>query len=201
MFGLGWANKELGSYKPQRLKCENCDELGTIEISIKGVYASFWMIPLFPFRKKGRSECGNCFQKLKPKKMPHSLLLEYDNFESTVRAPLWQYFGVAVLPILIVLALYQSEKSDNRQMGYLNEPQIGDVYSLDVMPGRFTTFKIHALSDDSIQVVYNSKEVKKYLKILTIDKAENYVSQPMSMAKVDIKNMYKQELIRSIKRN
>ena len=93
----GWGKKDLDSYNPKNIICQNCKASGSIVINIYFWRLHFWGIPLFPIRKTGKSNCIECEQTLRPSKMPSNLKLEYQNVKGKTNISLWQYSGVIIL--------------------------------------------------------------------------------------------------------
>ena len=91
----------LKTTKFPRATCTNCNTQGSLKFSIYSSHFHIFWIPIFPYGKKGFSECEHCKQGLKLKKMPESYKREYDKLKDEVRTPVWQFSGLVLLISLI----------------------------------------------------------------------------------------------------
>jgi len=196
----GWGKIDLDSYTPKNISCRNCKTSGSLIINIYFWRLHFWGIPLFPIRKTGKSNCFKCDQSLKPKKMPSDLKIEYQNLKGKSYISIWQYTGILILIIFFSWIFLEIKKDEINEKEYYETPMIGDTYEYQIEKGKYSTFKIITIMEDSIIVFKNKFNKQRKHKVMKIDKDENYSNIKYSFSKEEIDLMYQQELIFGINR-
>ena len=164
----------LKTVESQTATCPNCGTQGSLRFSVFKEHIHVFWVPLFPFSKKGVSECQHCKNVLKPKEMPDPIKREYQNLKDQSKGPAWQFAGLGVLAILMAWGGYASGEEKKLELEYLKSPQIGDIYEYEIETGSYSTLKVVDVSDDSVFVSPNDYEINKRTKIYKIDKSENY---------------------------
>lgn len=187
IFGSGSAHIKTAS--AGNLTCENCNNQGTISFSIFRKHAHIFWIPVFPLNKTGASECSHCQQVLKPKQMPERMKMEYKNFKSDAKGPIWQFSGSILIICLIAFAGYSSGKDKENTSKYLSEPAIGDVYEYKIESGSYSTMKVMQVTSDSLFMSFNDYEISKSTRIYKIDKEENYPDEIYGVSRQDLLDM------------
>jgi len=171
--------------------CPNCETKGSIVFSIYSQHAHIFWIPFFPIGKTGGSSCGHCKQVLKSKEMPDELRRDYNNFKSDLKPKIWQFSGLALIGIFAIWISYSNKEDAKKELSYLNDPMVGDVYEYKTEGGNYSTFKIWLLEEDTLFLLSNEYETNKMSGIREIDVDSNYTDFPLPFLKVDIMEMYK----------
>jgi hypothetical protein len=202
MIIYGSRSSHLGTKQLTNEKCPHCGTVGSLIMSTYAKYAHVFWIPIFPLGRTGVSQCQHCKQVLEVKQMPPNIRQYHEVSLAENRIPLWQFSGLALLMVLIAWTVYSSGKDKEEQAVFLASPAKGDVYEMKTEAGNYTLFKIVAIADDSVNVVYNDFEVTKLSGINKIDKDENYPdSIYYSLSLGELKAMFEKGKIMDINRN
>lgn len=187
IFGSGSAH--IKTAPARNITCDNCNNQNTISFSIYRKHAHIFWIPVFPMNKTGASQCSHCQQVLKPKQMSERLKMEYQNFKSDAKGPIWQFAGLFLIACLIGFAGYSSGKDKENTASYLSEPAIGDIYEYKLESGNYSTMKVMQITTDSLYMSFNDYEISKSSRIYKIDKDENYPEVAYGVSRQDLKLM------------
>ncbi len=187
IFGSGSAH--IKTAPARNVTCDNCNNQNTISFSIYRKHAHIFWIPVFPMNKTGASQCSHCQQVLKPKQMPERLKMEYQNFKSDAKGPIWQFSGLFLIACLIGFAGYSSSKDKENTAQYLTAPEIGDVYEYRIETGSYSTMKVMQVTNDSLFMSFNDYEISKSSRIYKIDKKENYPDEIYGVSRQDLLSM------------
>lgn len=104
MIIYGSKSVHLKSERSETSVCPNCEIRGSLILSVYRRHAHIFWIPLFPIGKKGFSQCQHCKNVLYTKEMPVSIQKEYDQLKNKAKGPLWQFAGLGILIITIIVA-------------------------------------------------------------------------------------------------
>ncbi len=187
IFGSGSAHIKTAPVR--NVTCDNCNNQNTISFSIFRKHAHIFWIPVFPMNKTGASQCSHCQQVLKPKQMPERLKMEYQNFKSDAKGPIWQFAGLFLIVCLIGFAGYSGSKDKKNTEQYLSEPAIGDIYEYRIETGSYSTMKVMQVTQDSLYMSFNDYEISKSSRIYKIDKEENYPDEVYGVSRQDLLGM------------
>lgn len=180
--------------------CPNCSTKGSLTISVYRIHFHVFWIPIFPVWKKGIAQCSNCNKAIKENKMTDSIKLEYQNLKLQTKGPIWQFSGLTIILILILISNLGSEKYQQTKLEYINSPMRGDIYEYVVETGIYSTFKIINVSKDSLTISPNKLQTHSIIKLFKIDKEQNYSFKAYSISKDKLKRMYNDEIIMAVKR-
>ena len=103
MIFYGTKGSHIHSERKSGIKCDNCNEITSHNISIYGKYAYLYWIPVFPLSKKMFSECTNCNATNDFKKMNEKLRFVAADVKRNSKTPLWYWAGSGIIIILIIL--------------------------------------------------------------------------------------------------
>ena len=190
----------LKSEQSRRATCESCSTKGSIVFSVFSKHAHIFWIPLFPVGKKGVSECQHCKNVLTMKEMPADFKEEYKKIKSGTKPPVWQFSGLILIVLLVSWGMYSSGEQTKRELSYLAEPQIGDVYEFKTGSSYYSTFKILAVSNDSLHIAYNTYETDRIGDVDKIDKASNYLGEKYAISRQQAQKMYEDKEVYDINR-
>ena len=96
MIVFGTRAAHIKSVLSKQAVCPNCNEKGSIIISVFRKHAHIFWIPMFPIGKRGISQCQNCKNVLSTKEMPDSIRNKYKASRRKQRTPygsflVWHY--------------------------------------------------------------------------------------------------------------
>lgn len=180
--------------------CPNCNKQGFIHMSLFRRHFHLFWIPMFPLKKRGFSHCSNCDTTLREKDMPEQIKRSFLQFKKDTKAPLWQFAGLGLVTIILFWGSSVINRNQNKELSYLNNPKTGDVYHYRIAENAYSTFKIEAVSKDSIFINPNLLQTGKFLKSLSTDRPENHVSSVDGISKLELNTMYENGEILSIHR-
>lgn len=187
IFGSGSAHLKTAPVKNSR--CQNCNNQGTLSISIFRKHAHIFWIPVFPLNKTGASHCSHCQQVLKPKQMPEQLKLDYQNFKGDAKGPVWQFSGLFLMACLMGFGVYSNSKDQENTVKYLAAPVQGDVYEYRIEPGSYSSMKVMEVTTDSLYMSLNEYEISRASKIYKINKPEHYSTEVYGVSRADLQTM------------
>lgn len=190
----------LKTEQSRNATCPNCNTQGSLIFTVYRRHAHIFWIPLFPFAKRGMSQCLQCKYTLKTNEMPEFVRLVYDTVQTKSKGPIWQFTGLAMVLILLVLGMYAGSNDKKWELEHMATPQIGDVYKYESEIGIYSTLKVTRVTGDSVFVIPNDFEVSKRSQIYKIDKPENYKSLSYGISKVHLNERYHSGDIFDIKR-
>lgn len=180
--------------------CPNCQNSTSMHYSIFGKYAHIYWIPTFPMGKENILECNHCKQTYKLKELPDQIKQKFE-LEKHSGVPIWHFTGLIIIACFIGLLTYNSHKDDLNKQAYSEHPEVGDVFSIkSETEGRFTCFKVHKVTGDSLFVVFNDYEIDKKYSIDEIDNYSNYTSEPEGYKISEIKALFDDGIIYDIDR-
>ncbi|WP_405247328.1 hypothetical protein [Cellulophaga sp. Asnod2-G02] len=200
MIIYGTRSSHLDSVQKTTPVCPNCEEKGSLLISVYRKHAHIFWIPIFPLGKSGASHCKNCKQALRSSEMPEHLKQEYLKIKKEVKGPIWQFSGMFIALFFLVLAGFANQNTKKLEKEYLNQPMAGDIYEYRVANKQFSTMKVIEVDTDSVFIALNDFEINKASRIYKIDKPENYPDVVYGFSKQEITAMYSSGKIFDINR-
>ncbi len=200
MIIFGSRAAHVGTKSLKNSTCPSCGQQGTLNLSIFRKHAHIFWIPMFPYSKKGVTQCSHCKHVMEKKQMPERIRLEYDKFKSEAKGRIWQFSGLLLVGVLVVFGFFQNKQDEQNEQAYLNAPQRGDVYYQKLDNGHYTTMRVTELDRDSIILELNAYEIDKISQVYKIEKDENYDSEKYAVHKADLMDMYESDEIYRIRR-
>jgi hypothetical protein len=182
--------------------CPHCRQNNTLELSVRRRYFHLFWIPVFPTKKTISTFCGHCKQVLEKKEMPSGLLQSCEVYLPEAKTPKWMYSGLVVLAALITwvsIAIADEKRNTGK---YRAQPQVGDVYTIDLAEGGYTLYRIARLSGDSVYFEMNDYEAPYESKLERIKVKENggFNGVIIGHSKSDVEAMWSSGEIEKIKR-
>ena len=179
--------------------CPHCGTNGAVTASVFAQYAHIFWIPFFSVGRTGGSQCQHCKNVLKENEMPPAVKSAYKDLEKETRIPLWNFIGLAGAALLIANVSYTSVQTVKKEEAYFNQPSRGDLYEVKV-DGSYTTFRVEAVTEDSLVVAWNNYGVTRSTGLSQIMKDENY-AEPVSIPRSMVAEMKKSRDIYHITRS
>ena len=194
----GLRKTKYGESQPSDLVCPNCKEIGTTKIEIRSRYFHVFWIPVIPVGKTGLSSCSDCEHEIKSRKMPHDFKREYQNLKADKRPPLWQFVGLVLILILAYLVWERMKEDDIKDRGYLNSPQISDLYRYKTDSHDYSTYKVKGFTTDSISMYPNRFEVEKILRADKIEDDSCFSKEHFTIGRNEVLALYDSGIIYQI---
>jgi hypothetical protein len=191
----------LKSAQPSTAVCPSCGQTGTTVLSTYSKHAHIFWIPLFPIGKMGVSQCQHCKHAVADSHLPHELKRDYNNLKAETKVPIWQFSGLGLIAIMAISTTYTSGEAKKKELEYVANPVVGDVYKYKTEKQNYSTLKVTSVSADSVFVSPNEYETDKMSGVYNIDKAENYADFSYGISRSDLKKMHTDSEIYDIDRN
>lgn len=155
--------------------CPGCDNSTSMNYAIFGKYAHVYWIPLFPVGKEKILECNFCNRTYDLKELPEQIQHKFELEKQGAGYPIWYFSGLAIIAGIIALVSYNSSKHDEDVINYINEPQVGDMYSIEGSEdGYYTSMKVDRVTQDSVFVIYNDYEIDSKYSKSKLNAASNF---------------------------
>ncbi|HTF20282.1 MAG TPA: hypothetical protein VK658_19560 [Chryseolinea sp.] len=179
--------------------CPHCGTNGAVTASVFAQYAHIFWLPFFSVGRTGGSQCQHCKQVLKVNEMPPAVKTAYQDLTKETRIPLWNFVGLAGAAFLIAYGSYASGETAKKEEAYFINPAQGDLYEVKI-DNHYTTFRVEAVSSDSLIVAWNNYGVSKPIGLSDIKKDENY-AEAVSIARSEVSEMKRSNSIYHISRS
>jgi len=180
--------------------CPNCENQTTMTYSVFGKYFYLYWIPVFPTGKVNVLECNSCKKTYKLNELPKQIQDKFE-LEKHTGIPFLHFSGLAIIALIFAYFSYTGSKHKEDEAIYINDPQVGDVYSVKAgSDGYYTTMKITNITNDSIHVVYSDYEIDKKSQTYKVDKSKNYTDANYSYSKKEVLDLYNNQTIFNIDR-
>lgn len=190
----------LKSDKLRNATCPNCQTKGALMASAFGRHAHIFWIPLFPMGKTGVFECQHCHKGFKKKELGDDGKMDYKNFLTDVKTPLWKYSGLGIIALLLCWAFYSNKQDEAKVAELIENPAMYDVYTFQTDTNSYSTFKVVEVFQDSMYISQNDYEIDKLSAVYKIEKEENYPDEIYVVTAEEIKDMYAAGEIKDIDR-
>ncbi|MCE7992243.1 MAG: hypothetical protein HEP71_09695 [Roseivirga sp.] len=142
-----------------RSKCISCNVENT-HVVVSASYAHIFWVPLFPYKKKLTIVCANCGMDTKPKEVSLEVKQMADQLKSSVRIPFYMFSGTGIIALLIGIFAVIGFMDDKKIEGYLDEPQVNDIYYLyddeETSEYKFYLGKVIDVRADSVDIQPNT---------------------------------------------
>jgi len=153
--------------------CSRCDSAGRLVYQVHSRHLHVFWILLFSADKYGSVYCEKCRALREEEDVPDELYADLEEFVKETKAPPWQYTGIAltIMALIIVPNFIKIKKNENIQM--LSKPQIGDIYEFITQNRTYSTLLVIEINEDSIWVAPNRYSTSKIENLHKI-KLEHY---------------------------
>ena len=201
MIFYGTSSSRLKDGRISNIECPNCKKQTSMNYAVFGKYAYLYWIPVFPIGKENILECNDCKKTFNLIELPQKIKNRFET-EKHTGIPILHFSGAAIIVCFIAYLAYSISKDKELEAIYIQEPKVGDVYSVKSDTyGRFTSLKIRFVTNDSIFVLFNNYEIDKRSAINEIDVEENYSLTSEGFSKKEIISLYEDKTIYEIKRD
>lgn len=181
--------------------CISCNTKTKLNLLIKGGYVSVFFMPMLPFKKDYVLNCDNCKKNIAKKSLNYIEKEKVDNVfkKTTYKVPFYHFSGFSILLAILGFAIYMGVEATKEEKIRIQKPEIGDIYRVNTRPG-YTTLKVNKISNDSVSVFLNDKNVNHYDKIDDINVSRNY-NKSQVFSKNELLNMFNENIIYQIDRD
>jgi hypothetical protein len=158
------------------VKCKLCNEATTIYYITSVKYISLYFIPFFPYKKITEFICDNCDNYIKYDDLSIEIQNKWQriNENEPAKRPLWTFSGLFLFVLILIWAIFQSNRAENNYQKYFNKPLVGDIYFTNFKGSEYSTMKIIKVSEDKIEFVVSDSIASKYLKNTQLDNVKYY---------------------------
>jgi len=132
--------------------------------------------------------------------MPLNLRVEFQNYKRQIKIPIWQFFGLFILAIVIAWFTIQISEDKANELMYIDKPELQDTYEYQINENRYSTLKIIDIKSDSIYFTKNYLTKPRRHKVYLIDKEYNYSDSIVKYSRKDVKMMFQKNIIFAINR-
>lgn len=159
MIIFGTNSKNLKQAPLEAYECPNCKTKNSVLAIIADYFHLFW-IPVFPYKKTTYIVCQQCEFSQTESKLPPELKAKVKSLKSAVSLPKYMFSGSVLLVIAAAFIFYSVSEESKKELAYIANPQIGDVYVLKDFEEKTTynhyLLKVIEIVDDSLHVTFNS---------------------------------------------
>jgi len=170
-------------------KCVNCNTAGSVQIHLFQKYAQiFWIIPLFPLKKVGYSQCSNCKQVLDSTQFDSIYKMGYDALRTGSRTPVWSFSGLAIIAVLVawIMITVKNNTEENRKL--ISSPKKGDIYEIKLGYQEYTLIRVSHLVEDTVYFNPHSYQTNKITGLSDLKRKgdEAYTEEIVSLLKGEL---------------
>lgn len=158
MIIYGWNNRVIKEAPIDNIPCEHCGN-EKFMVKILGHYVHIFWIPLFPYKKQGLLECNQCKSVVSDHQLIDLLKDAMKRMKQSVKFPKYMFSGSALLIALLAFLFINSNIQEDREYGYLVNPEVGDVYHFkdkdESTEYKYYLWKAEELFEDSMYISTN----------------------------------------------
>jgi len=182
--------------------CPECDTSTIFTYRVLRRYTHLTFIPLFPVDTVIETQCAHCDRIFEYEKLPENIRskMQQRESQSQFRTPIWMFSGTILLIGFLAYSGYNYFIVKDQTAEWIKNPIAGDVYDLKFSNGYYSTLRIDKATNDSIFGTANDYQVSMFYETSDIDKLENYTLKKERCSKSDLKKLYAEGEIISIKR-
>ena len=183
-------------------ECPECHTWATFTYRVLRRYTHLTYLPLFPVDTIIKTQCNHCNSIFDYDKLPENIRekMQRKESQSHFSTPIWMYAGIILLIAFLVYCGYNYFVAKDKTAEWITNPIAGDVYDIKFANGYYSTFRIDKTTTDSVFSTANDFNADLFYETDEIDKPENYTVRKESYSKTDLKKLYEEGSIISIKR-
>ena len=154
MIIYGWNNRIIKEAPVDKISCPNCQN-DKMHVRIFGFYVHIFWIPMFPYKKDIVLQCDQCQMGVGGGELEDTM----KKLKKSVGFPKYMFLGTVLLLTLIAYLVIDAHLDDKKELSYLVNPQVGDVYHLidkeEPTEYKYYLWKAQELFADSIHISAN----------------------------------------------
>lgn len=182
--------------------CPECNTSTTFTYRVLRRYTHLTFVPLFPVDTIIETQCNNCNCIFDYGNLPENVrtIMQQRESQNQFRTPIWMFSGTIILIGFLTYSGYNYFIAKDQTSEWIENPTVGDIYDLKFSNGYYSTLRIEKATNDSIFITANDYQVGMFYETSDIDKPENYTLKKERYSKSDLKKLYAEGEIISIKR-
>ena len=203
MIIIGYKATKTGHQHLFNSKCSHCAVKGEMEMNTFSRYFHVFWIPFCPYQKDAVTQCNHCKQVLHKKQFSAELESEYAQMKVNAKKTYWQFTGLGLFILFIMIVIYSVKEDNKRDLLYLTTPQKEDIYEIHTAEGNYTLYKVSKVTADSVYVIFNKFESDKITGLTQskMNESDSYNEDDyLPIAKKDLLQMKDKGEIRAVKR-
>ena len=153
--------------------CTDCGQKGSISCTVFSKHAHIFWIPLFPFSKRKAIWCNNCGKEFAINELTPEMQSEVNNFYRKNKAPFWQWVGLLLFTVSVILSIIGNIKEGKNTELFLNSPEINDVYCVKEEEG-YSLMYIDEIIGDSVFFIDNNYVCRKLSDVKKLHRLDYY---------------------------
>ncbi len=198
-FGISKSKKRV--HKPLGMSsCPNCQEEGYLRAFAYPQYFHLYWIPMFPLGKGVRAECMNCEMEFKGKKMPKAASVYADELKKSVKTPFSHFTGLGILTVLVLFIISIWNSTDKETTKYLQDPQVNDIYLMDLTEG-YSYWKLIEIENDTLSFHTSNLYTESIFDIDKLAKTGIYTGDTIKYNYPEVKGMLEGDDLYKINRD
>ena len=159
MIIYGWNNRVIKEAPFDKMSCPHCDN-NEARIKVLGFYFHIFWIPLFPYKKKLFYECDHCKHAVEEANFDDQFKEVLGKLKQSVKFPKYMFSGSGLVLALVVALFINADQREKREIEYLNNPQVGDIYHLkdkdEATEFKYYLWKAEEIFNDSMYITANA---------------------------------------------
>ena len=192
----GTRTVRIKTYQDHDNQCSECKDFNLTV----GVFTEYYHVFFIPFAAYGgkstKMYCASCGQPVRI----DSLSRQY---EKKTRAPFYLYSGIILIGLLVAAGLAVSAFGSYQRTGYIDHPQVGDVYLVkrdEPAPTAWYFLRIAEMKGDTALVYHSSLQYNAA--VYAFNTEDYFVSdEEVGYTTAQLKTMYEKGTISSVFRD
>lgn len=197
----GWESDRIKCERIENAKCPHCQSQGSFIGYLNGRYFHIFYLPIFPYKKTTEFKCQNCGDTYEGKSLARLFPDEYFKFRRNAGFPLFHFAGIFLVAGITIWIIISQKMDSKREIKYLQNPKIGDVYVYETPNEAYSTFKIVGFNSDTLIFLQNEYEIKNSSQVREINKETYYSTEKYLIVKDTLTALYKEGKIKNILRD
>ena len=173
------------------LTCPACSTTDQMWLNVFSRYAHVYWVPLFPFSKPAVAHCAHCKGTWAEKELPAEaaeLKQAAELLRQHTTAPWWQWSGLVVLALGLVVALVAGRRHDQDSATFLAAPRAGDIYTVhdSDTARRYSLLKVVAAHGNTVELVANNYDIDDRHPLEELNQTDKYSKEPFTLTQLDL---------------
>lgn len=123
----GYNSKNINSVELPNERPESCGDSG-VTIVLQARYVHIFWVPVFSIGRHTVAVCHENGNELKKKHYTKRMKEEIDLMKDMSKVPIYHFAGLAIVLAVIAFFYFQSKADKKAELGYANNPKVGDLY-------------------------------------------------------------------------
>ncbi len=195
-FIYGRQTARIKKYTDNQHSCKKCRAFD-IEVKVYRDYYHLYYIPVCPIGSKtANARCNSCGEPMRLDSM-------LQHYESIGKTPFYLFSLPILIACIIGLLSYLNINTQKEKQRFVEDPKVGDVYTIRRDQNNFTTYyflKVISISSDTVFAYHNNLEYHSFISKLNDD--DYFVKdETLFYTKKELKQMLERMEINAVDRN